>query len=351
MAGRRSGTPNYKNDILIAIIEELLPNGNLQWQTVAQRYMELSGELQLRSVDDLKKHWHFKLCNKLNKPTGRTGENGDRVLKCIRISNLITAKSDSMLLGVVESSDEEEDNGKDGDVSGEEEDDDEDDGDKKPAAIDDATIAAVVEDSLRTAHVPPPALPPMDIRGVNLFGAAASGAVSAGAAAANGFAAAAIGSAAAAATAGAAFPGTGSAAASSFKPKKVKSVNEKTKNSSNVVKDRFSIKKSIEKLTDAFCTPSVTPANIQPQPDGLVAYQNSLDRMVRNEIDRVINVHDGYVRDLKRRSRETNRMLKRLMKEFKNDKKKAKKAKSDEGKGSDGSISDDSSSSDSEFDE
>jgi len=331
MAGRRSGTPNYKNDILIAIIEELLPNGNLQWQTVAERYMLLSGELQLRSVDDLKKHWHFKLCNKLNKPTGRTGENGDRVLKCIRISNRITAKSDSMLLGVVKSSDEEEGNGKDGDVSGEEEDVDEDDGDKKPAAIDDATIAAVVVDSLRTAHVPPPAAPPIDIGGVNLFSAAASGAVSAGPAAAN--------------------AGTGSAAASSFKPKKVKSVNEKTKNSSNVVKDRFSIKKSLEKLTDAFCTPSVTPANIQPQTDGFVAYQNSLDRMVRNEIDRQIDVHNGYVRDLARRSRETNRMIKRLMKEFKNDKKKAKKAKSDEGKGSDGSSSDDSSSSDSEFDE
>ena len=42
--------------------------------------------------------------------------------------------------------------------------------------IDDGTIAAVVEDSLRTAaHVPPAFLPTINLGGVNLVGAAASG--------------------------------------------------------------------------------------------------------------------------------------------------------------------------------
>jgi hypothetical protein len=45
--GRKSGTLNYKNNILIAVVEEELPNGNLQLQKVAKRYdMELSVELQ-----------------------------------------------------------------------------------------------------------------------------------------------------------------------------------------------------------------------------------------------------------------------------------------------------------------
>ena len=367
MAGRRTGAPNYKNNILIAIIEELLPNGRILWEVVAERYQLLSGEAELRNVDDLKKHWHFKLCNKLNKPTGRTGENGDRILRCIRIHNAITAKSDSVLLGVDDSCDEckgpsEED-------SDEEEGGDDEDDDRKPAAIDDATLAAVIEDSYHMNM--PPALPTFDIGAANLLGSTSVGAVIAGASAAatltNGSAA--IGSAA---TAAGAYPGTGSSTAAigsaatagaypgtaatpattSFKPKKVKPANEKTKNSSNVAKDRFSIRKTLDKLTDAFCTPSAS-TTIHPHA-GLETYQNSLDRMVRNEIDRQIDVHSGYVRDLRRRTRETNRMLKRLMREFKNDKRKAKKAKGEEGKngkGGDGTSSDDDSSSDSDLDE
>ena len=119
------------------------------------------------------------------------------------------------------------------------------------------------------------------------------------------------------------------------------------------MKDCFSVRKTIDKLTDAFCTPTV-PANIHPRPDGFANYQNSLDSMVCNKVDRQIDVHNRYVRDLARRTRDTNCMLKRLMKEFKNNKMKAKKAKGDEGKngrGSDGTSSDGSSSSDSELDE
>lgn len=67
---------------------------NYQWNS----------NLQLSSVDDLKKHWHFKLCNKLNKPTSQMGENEDRILRCIRINNRITGKSDSILLGIDKSS-------------------------------------------------------------------------------------------------------------------------------------------------------------------------------------------------------------------------------------------------------
>ena len=42
--GRKSGTPNYKNGLLISIINDIKPNGALQWQTVADLYHKRSGE-------------------------------------------------------------------------------------------------------------------------------------------------------------------------------------------------------------------------------------------------------------------------------------------------------------------
>ena len=52
---RRTGVPNYQNNILIRIVERLLPNGNEGWRLVALAYKEESGEENLRLVDDLKK--------------------------------------------------------------------------------------------------------------------------------------------------------------------------------------------------------------------------------------------------------------------------------------------------------
>ena len=53
--GRKSGVPNYQNNILIRIVERLLPNGNEGWRLVVLAYKEESGEENLHSEDDLKK--------------------------------------------------------------------------------------------------------------------------------------------------------------------------------------------------------------------------------------------------------------------------------------------------------
>ena len=51
---RRVGAKNYKNDVLIAIIEEVLPNGELGWDAVALAYQEQTSEETKRDTDDLK---------------------------------------------------------------------------------------------------------------------------------------------------------------------------------------------------------------------------------------------------------------------------------------------------------
>ena len=91
---------NYKNNLLISIIEELLPNGELGWQAVAAEYQKASKEDCERDSTDVKKHWIKNLCNGMKKPTGSTGENNDRVHRCIAIEKLILDKTNSGLLGL-----------------------------------------------------------------------------------------------------------------------------------------------------------------------------------------------------------------------------------------------------------
>ena len=40
--GKKVGTPNYKNEVLLNLIEFYLPAGNEQWKIVAQRYQKVS---------------------------------------------------------------------------------------------------------------------------------------------------------------------------------------------------------------------------------------------------------------------------------------------------------------------
>ncbi len=159
--GRKSGTPNYKNGLLISIVKEKKPNGALQWQDVAEEYHKRSGEALMRNPDDIKKHWNNVLCNKCNKPTGRSGGITDRILHCIRIQGEIMKKTDSVMMGA----DSDDDvqymyngvNAEFCDLSDEEEEDDEEEDGRKPAAIDDTTIARLVEAS--TEAIPP--IPPL----------------------------------------------------------------------------------------------------------------------------------------------------------------------------------------------
>ncbi len=44
MMPRRKGSVNYKNDLLIDILANILPNGEYGWQTVAIAYQEQSKE-------------------------------------------------------------------------------------------------------------------------------------------------------------------------------------------------------------------------------------------------------------------------------------------------------------------
>ena len=256
----------------------------------------------MRNPDDIKKHWNNVLCNKCNKPTGRSGGITDRILHCIRIQGEIMKKTDSVMMGA----DSDDDvqymyngvNAEFCDLSDEEEEDDEEEDGRKPAAIDDTTIARLVEAS--TEAIPP--IPPL-LGATATSGAAAPATTTATSAAAT---AAAVG-------------------ASTNRKKKLKpAVNEKTKNSSNVNHERGSIRKTMDRLADALITrPSLpTPAAINP-----ILEQNVMSHLVSREVDRVMDVHRGYLRDLARRSRQTGKMLKRLMKESKDSKRKAKKQK------------------------
>jgi hypothetical protein len=79
------GSVNYKNKVLIKIINELLPNGEVGWEAVATAYFNQSKEKVLRNTTDVRKHWIKNLCNNMQKLTGRTGENGDRIHQCMLI--------------------------------------------------------------------------------------------------------------------------------------------------------------------------------------------------------------------------------------------------------------------------
>ena len=98
--GRPRGAKNYKNEVLINIIAGILPNGLYGWEQVAAAYMTAAKEDILRDTDDLKRHWVKTLCNGMKKPTGGTGEKGERIFKCIAIERLILDKTHSGILGL-----------------------------------------------------------------------------------------------------------------------------------------------------------------------------------------------------------------------------------------------------------
>jgi hypothetical protein len=103
---RRKGSVNYKNDLLINIVADVLPNGGYGWQTVALAYQEQSNEEILCDSADMKKHWIRTLCNGMKKPMGRMGEDGDRIHRCISIEKIIIKKTHSGMLGFSSSDDE-----------------------------------------------------------------------------------------------------------------------------------------------------------------------------------------------------------------------------------------------------
>jgi len=98
---RAKGKANYKTDVLIQVVEELLPNGAQGWTEVARLYQVRTGEFTVREYDDVKRHWIEKCCNKFKKPTGNPGDpKRDMILRCQRIQERIHEKSSSQILGV-----------------------------------------------------------------------------------------------------------------------------------------------------------------------------------------------------------------------------------------------------------
>jgi hypothetical protein len=98
---RRVGAKNCKNNVLIAIIEEVLPNGELGWDATVLAYQEQMREETKRDTDDLKRHWIRNLCKGMKKPTGQPGAANDRVLRCIAIEWKIMEKTYSGLVGIL----------------------------------------------------------------------------------------------------------------------------------------------------------------------------------------------------------------------------------------------------------
>jgi hypothetical protein len=67
----RAGKPNYKNKILLEIIKAIRPVSSEQWMIVVERYKDKSGEIEMRDVQQLKKHFTSKMCNGHKKITGK----------------------------------------------------------------------------------------------------------------------------------------------------------------------------------------------------------------------------------------------------------------------------------------
>ncbi len=97
---------NYRNEVLINIVSNLLPNGEYAWQAVATAYQAESGEKDPWDTSDLKKHWHKVLCNGGKKPTGKPGANTDRIFRCIAIERQILEKTSSGMMGASSLEDE-----------------------------------------------------------------------------------------------------------------------------------------------------------------------------------------------------------------------------------------------------
>jgi hypothetical protein len=73
------GSVNYKNKVLIKVINELLPNGEVAWEAVCTAYFSQLKEKALRNTMDMRKHWMKNLCNNMHKLMGRMGKNGDKI--------------------------------------------------------------------------------------------------------------------------------------------------------------------------------------------------------------------------------------------------------------------------------
>ena len=98
--GSTAGVPNYRNDLLIDIIEENLPEGLEAWRMVAFAYQNALNQVNLWRVEDIRDNWVRKLCNNFKKPTGKPDELHDHIFCCISIERHIQDAANAAILGV-----------------------------------------------------------------------------------------------------------------------------------------------------------------------------------------------------------------------------------------------------------
>ena len=55
--GRAAGAKNYKKDVLLEVVKEVLPSGAHEWEQVCTLYKERSGESDQHDKDDVKQDW------------------------------------------------------------------------------------------------------------------------------------------------------------------------------------------------------------------------------------------------------------------------------------------------------
>ena len=98
--GRVGGVPNYRNEILIEIVERHLPQGLEAWREVALAYQRETNEPTLHRGEDLHDNWNKKLCNRMQKPTGKPGALTERIFRCIAIERRIQDEATAAVLGI-----------------------------------------------------------------------------------------------------------------------------------------------------------------------------------------------------------------------------------------------------------
>ena len=97
--GRSGGVPNYRNNIIIGIVEVYLPQGLEAWREVALVYQRESMEVTLCRGEDLWDNWNRKLCKRMQKPTCEPGVLSDRIYWCMEIEHHIQDEANVAILG------------------------------------------------------------------------------------------------------------------------------------------------------------------------------------------------------------------------------------------------------------
>ena len=97
-AGHTVGAPNYQNGILIGIVKLYLPQGLEAWREVDVAHQRESMEATLRRGEDLRDNWNRKLCNRMQKPTGKPVVLTNRIFRCIEIEQRIQDEANAAIL-------------------------------------------------------------------------------------------------------------------------------------------------------------------------------------------------------------------------------------------------------------